>query len=257
MKSNLTKITLLGICLFLYTNSYSQSDSVRLKTLETKVQLIEDYKSNIDQYAKIEIEKHKSDLKAEIDKDYENVRNLFALILLIGVPTTLYGLYEMFWGTKKKIKKAIEEKIEKIVELKREDIIKLINNQAYDRQIKANKKILILSATEEAQEDVKNTTSNMGFKNLIFRLTYSTTAFPENDLIIINNIDGEFHQEKINEIVAENSDEDTFFVAYTSKQIDRNPRMNFANSKFTLYHSILTTLAFTTSIQNISELIDE
>jgi hypothetical protein len=257
MKNNLIKTTFLGILLFLSINTFCQSDSVRLNTLEAKVHLIEDYKSNIDQYAKVELEKHKSELKAEIDKDYENVRNLFALILLIGVPTTLYGLYEMFWGTKKKIKKAIEEKIEKIVELKREDIIKLINNQAYDRQIKANKKILILSVTEEAQEDVKNTTSNMGFKNLIFRLTNSTTALPENDLIIINNIDGEFSQEKINEIVDENSDEDTFFVAYTSKQIDRNPRMNFANSKFTLYHSILTTLAFTTSIQNISELIDE
>lgn len=251
MKNKLLKAKFFGILLFLSTNTYSQSDSVRLKTLETKVQLIEDYKSNIDQYAKIELEKHKAELKADIDKDYENVRNLFALILLIGVPTTLYGLYEMFWGTKKKIKKAIEEKIEKIVELKREDIIKLINNQAYDRQIKASKKILILSMTEEAQEDIKNTTANMGFKNLIFRLTNSTTDLPENDLIIINNIDGEFSQEKISEIIDESSDEDTFFVAYTSKQIDRNPRMNFANSKFTLYHSILTTLAFTSSIRDI------
>lgn len=254
MKNNLVKATFLGILLFLSTNTYSQSDSARLNALETKVQLIEDYKSNIDQYAKVELEKHKSELKAEIDKDYKNVRNLFALILLIGVPTTLYGLYEILWGTKKKIKKAIEEKIEKIVELKREDIIELINNQAYDRQIKANKKILILSVSERAQEDIKNTTANMGFKNLIFRVTNSTTALPENDLIIINNIDGEFSQEKINKIVDENNDEDTIFVAYTSKQIDRNPRMNFANSKFTLYHSILTTLVFTSAIKNINQI---
>jgi len=243
------KIAILGTCLIGHCKSYAQLDSFRLKTLETKVQLIEDYKANIEQFAKVEFEKYKSELKGKIDNDYENVRNLLALILLIGVPTTLYGLYEMLWGVKKKVSKAIEDKIETIVELKREDIIKLINNQASDRQIKENMKILILSETEEAQEVIRNTTSNMGFKNLIFRLANSTVVLPENDLIIINNIDGEFSQVKINEIVNNDTDEDTFIVAYTSKQIDRNPRMNFANSKFTLYHSILTTLRYTTSIK--------
>src|SRR5690606_36743086 len=139
------------------------------KELETKVQLIEDYKSNIDQHSKVELEKHKAELKKSLDENYENVRNLFALILIIGIPSTLYGIYVMFWGVNKKIKKAIEKKIEKIVELKREDMIKLINNQAFDRRIKETKKILIISETEDAQEDIRSTMSNMGFKNLIYR----------------------------------------------------------------------------------------
>ncbi len=243
------KNSLLTLIIFISSSAFGQIDSIRFKELETKVQLIEDYKSNIDQYSKVELEKHKSELKKNFDADYENVRNLFALILIIGIPSTLYGIYVMLWGVNKKIKKAIEEKIEKIVELKREDIIKLINNQAFDRKIKETRKILIISETEEAQEEIRSTTANMGFKNLIFRLTSSSTTWPDNDLIVINNIDGEFSQDKINEIIQDNKDEDSCFVAYTSRQIERNPRMNFANSKYTLYHSILTTLAFTISIR--------
>ncbi|WP_417371947.1 NARF domain-containing protein [Gelidibacter japonicus] len=249
MKNNLLPLTILICSIFTISSTFGQVDSLRFKELETKVQLMEDYKSNIDQYSKVELEKHKAELKKSFDENYENVRNLFALILIIGIPSTLYGIYVMFWGVNKKIKKAIEEKIEKIVELKREDIIKLINNQVFDRRIKETKKILIISETEDAQEDIRSTMSNMGFKNLIYRLTNSTTIWPENDLIVINNIDGEFSQDKINQIIEDNEDEDTCFVAYTSKQIDRNPRMNFANSKYTLYHSILTTLAFITSIK--------
>lgn len=249
MKGNLLTLAVLISSIFTSGFVFGQIDSMSFKELETKVQLIEDYKSNIDQYSKVELEKHKAELKKGVDEDFESIRNLFALLLIIGIPSTLYGVYVMLWGVNKKIKKAIEEKIEEIVELKREDIIKLINNQAFDRRIKETKKILIISETEDAQEDIRSTMSNMGFKNLIYRLTNSTTTWPENDLIVINNIDGEFSQDKINQIIGDNKDEDTCFVAYTSKQIDRNPRMNFANSKYTLYHSILTTLTFITSIR--------
>lgn len=251
MRNNLIVLTILIYSIFTSTSTFGQVDSIRFKELETKVQLIEDYKSNIEQYSKVELEKHKSELKKSFDDDYKNVRNLFALILIIGIPSTLYGVYIMYWGVNKKIKKAIEDKIEKIVELKREDIIKLINNQAFDRKIKETKHILIISETEEAQEEIRSTMANMGFKNLIYRLTGSTSTWPENDLVVINNIDGEFSQDKINRIIADNEDEDICFVAYTSKLIERNPRMNFANSKFTLYHSILTTLAFTTSLKEM------
>lgn len=249
MKNNLLTLVIFISSIFTSGLVFGQIDSIKFKELETKVQLIEDYKSNIKQYSKLELEKYKDELKKNFDEKYENVRNLFALILFIGAPATVYGVYIMFWGVNKKIKKAIEEKIEKIVELKREDIIKLINNQAFDRRIKETKKILIISESEDAEDNIRSTISNMGFKNLVYRLTNSTTTWPENDLVVINNINGEFSQDKINEIIEDNEDEDICFVAYTSKQIDRNPRMNFANSKYTLYHSILTTLAFIASMK--------
>lgn len=50
--------------------------------------------------------------------------------------------------------------------------------------------------------------------------------------------------------MSQESDDDICFVAYTTKTLDRNPRLNFANSKFTLYHSILTTLSFVESVKN-------
>lgn len=240
---------LILIILAINVSIFGQSDSARFKELEMKVKLIEEYKSNIEQYSKIELEKHKSELKENFENDYRNIRNLFVFILIIGIPSSISGIYFMFWGLNKKIKKIVGEKIESIVELKREDIIRLIDNQTFDRKIKETKKILIISETEDAQEDIRSTMSKMGFKKLIFRLTKTTSVWPENDLIIINNIDGEFSQADINQIIDENKDEDTFFVAYTSKQIERTSKMNFANSKFTLYHAILSTLAFISSIK--------
>lgn len=156
----------------------------------------------------------------------------------------------MFWGVNKRIKKAIDDKITTIVEEKREDIIKLIKNQSFDRILKETKKILIISKTEDSQNNIKKIVLGMGFKNLIFRQLNTTRNIPENDLVVFNNIDGNFSQNEIDKIVKSDKREDSCFVAYTLKQLDRNPRMNFANSKFTLYNAILTTLTFMNSIEN-------
>lgn len=156
----------------------------------------------------------------------------------------------MFWGVNKRIKKAIDDKITTIVEEKREDIIKLIKNQSFDRILKETKKILIISKTEDSQNNIKKIVLGMGFKNLIFRQLNTTRNIPENDLVVFNNIDGNFSQNEIDKIVKLDKREDSCFVAYTLKQLDRNPRMNFANSKFTLYNAILTTLTFMNTIEN-------
>ena len=217
--------------------------------LEKRISYLEDYKSNIENVSKIEFQKAKEELKKEIIDDYDNVKNIFSLILLFGIPTTLYGIYMMFWGIKKKVEKLIDDKIETIVEQKREEIIKLVSNQEFENSLKNTKKIVVISPSEDAQIDIKSTMSKFKFKHLIFRINNTTNVIPEHDLIIFNNIDGEFSQAEIDKIMAEESDEDVCFVAYTTKNLDRNSRLNFANSKFTLYHSILTTLSFVESIK--------
>ena len=102
----------------------------------------------------------------------------------------------MFWGVNKRIKKAIDDKITTIVEEKREDIIKLIKNQSFDRILKETKKILIISKTEDSQNNIKKIVLGMGFKNLIFRQLNTTRNIPENDLVVFNNIDGNFSQKR-------------------------------------------------------------
>ena len=240
------KIYGLILSLFTFSFAFSQVDSLTLKNLEMKVNLMEEYKSNIEQYSKIQLERNKDELKNETEK----VFIILAILSIIGLPSTIYTIYMMFWGVNKRIKKAIDDKITTIVEEKREDIIKLIKNQSFDRILKETKKILIISKTEDSQNNIKKIVLGMGFKNLIFRQLNTTRNILENDLVVFNNIDGNFSQNEIDKIVKSDKREDSCFVAYTLKQLDRNPRMNFANSKFTLYNAILTTLTFMNTIEN-------
>ncbi|RZJ88333.1 MAG: hypothetical protein EOO20_13905, partial [Chryseobacterium sp.] len=120
------------VCMFLLQSNYliSQNQTSTTSTdIEKRLSDLENYKENIDNVSKIEVQAAKEDLKKELDSDYETVRNLLVLILGIGLPATSYTVYMMFWGFNKKMKNLINEKIETIVEHKREEIIKLINNQ--------------------------------------------------------------------------------------------------------------------------------
>ncbi len=239
-------------CLFLLQSNYMLSqNSAKLNPtdIERRLSTLENYKENIDNVSKIEVQAAKEELKKEFDSDYKNVRNLLALILGLGLPATLYTVYMMFWGVNKKMKNLINEKIETIVEHKREEIIKLINNQEFEKNLKNNKKLLVISENEDAQDEIKRMMSNFKFKNLAFRINKSFQNIPEHDLIIFNNCDDSLTQQDINEFMDSITDEDTYFVAYTSKQLERNPRLNFANSKFTLYHNILTTLSFVETLK--------
>lgn len=240
------------ICTLLLQSNYliSQNQTnTNSSDFEKRLSNLENYKENINTVSKIEVQAAKEELKKEFDSDYKNVRNLLALILGLGLPTTLYAVYMMYWGFSKKMKNIINEKIETIVEHKREEIIKLINNQEFEKNLKNNKKLLVISENEDAQDEIKRMMSNFKFKNLTFRINKSFQNMPEHDLIIFNNCDDSLTQQDINEFMDSIDDEDTYFVAYTSKQLERNPRLNFANSKFTLYHNILTTLSFVETLK--------
>lgn len=250
--TDMSKVKVIAMMIFIMINCgllFAVNSPDKVVELEKRISYLEDYKSNIDNLSKIEIQKAKDELQKELDAKFEDVEILLKLILLLGVPTTLWGFYMAIWGIKKKVKKLIDDKIETIVEQKREEIIKLVSNQEFEARLKNTKKILVISPTEEAQDEVKKTMSNFKFKNLVFRINNTFNEIPEHDLIVFNNIDGDFPQEEINNIMFEESDEDICFVAYTTKTLDRNPRLNFANSKFTLFHSILITLSFVESIK--------
>ena len=245
------KIKLLAFLTFFSFSTMigKEIDSTKINNLQNRVTQLENYKVNIENVYKAEFQKTHNELVKQIDDDYGNVKNLFTMILIIGVPSSLCGIFMMFLGIKKKVNQTINEKIETIVEQKREDLIKLIQSQEFERRLKETKKILVISENEAAQEEIKSTVEKFKFKNVIYRINKTFVNLPEYDLGIINNCDGEFNQEDVNEIINYSDDEDVCFVAYTTKQLERNPKLNFANSKFTLYHNILNTLSFSETIR--------
>lgn len=232
----------------IFISSISFSQKPKLDTLETRITTLENYKDNIEQLYTINAEKLKKHVDDNVEKKVEDIdeaKKILKWLLFLGIPGTILGLLAVYFGAVKRAKKIIVERIETIVEHKRDDLIKLIETQEYDTKIKNTKKLLVLSPNDQANEKIKATFSKLKFKSVNFRVVTQYVAFNDYDLVIFNDSDGSFSQAVIDDYISNTPDEDISFVAYTIKNLTRNPRINFSNSPFTLYHSILSTLKYT------------
>ncbi|OJW17275.1 NARF domain-containing protein [Mucilaginibacter sp. 44-25] len=224
----------------------SKSD-VRLEQVEKRVQQLENYKSNIDNVSKVQSENLKKYVDDEIKKGMDKVddaKTMITWVLFLGLPATITAIILAYLSAIKRAKKFVIDKIETIVEGKREEIIRLIETEAFDTKLRNLKQLLVISGDEESEESLKKFMTKLKFKNVKYRRAGSFENIPEHDLMIFNTPDGNLTQETIDQFMRNTEDEDTCYVAYTTKQLNRDPRLNFSNSRYTLYHSILSTLKF-------------
>jgi len=243
------KILMIIIVLAGLSLNAQNKDSIRINTLENKVKYLEEYKGNIESVYKIELNNAIRAYEKDFDNKYDSLKNLAYIVLFLGLSSGLWGAYLWFFGIKKKANQIINKKIEDIIEQKREDIIELIQSQEFKRKLKQTKKLLVISDNDEGQKKIKKIMNKFNFKHVAYRINKSYKNLPEHDLVIINNIDGEFKQKHVNKLLEDVDDEDVFFVIYTTERLDSNARLNFANSKFTLYNNIFTTLSFTETLK--------
>lgn len=241
-----SKIATLIACLVFASLSVLGKDK-KTDQLEQRIANLENYKANLDQLYEIKSAQLKSEIIKSADekmKEVEETKRIIYLILYIGLPATVLGLGGVYLSAIKKSKNLIHEKIERIVEHKREEFIKLIETQAFDSKLKKSKKIVVLSPSDNANEQIKQFFTKVKFDEVKFRVVNHYALVEDFDLIVFNDFDGSFSQEIINEYLINIQDEDVCFVAYTTKNLNRNHRVNFSNSPFTLYHSILSTLKY-------------
>jgi len=236
---------LLAIFLFISVAGFNQkSDTI---SLSLRIKNLEEYRENLEKIYQLRSEELNKTINEKIDaktKEVTEANKTLSLFLLIGIPATLGGLVIVYFGATMKAKKMMIEKIEKIVEHKREEIIRLIETQEFDTKLRRTKKLMVLSPTEEAQESIKPFFSKVKFENVNFRIVSAYQDFSEYDLIVFNDHNSPFDEDIIQEYLNNAKNEDTTFVAYTSRQLKRDHRMNFSNNRFTLYHSILSTLKY-------------
>lgn len=232
----------------------SFSQKTKLDTLETRIVTLENYKDNLEQLYTIKAENLKKYIDDTVDNKVEEIdesMKILKWLLFIGFPATILGLIGVYYSGVKKARKMIVDRIETIVEHKREDLIKLIETQEFDTKLKNTKKLLVLSSNETASENVKRIFSKLKFKTVHFRVVTQYVTYTDYDLVIFNDSDGLFNQAVIDDYIANTPDEDISFVAFTIKSLTRHPRINFSNSPFTLYHSILSTLKYTEILKAI------
>jgi hypothetical protein len=249
-------IILIGFFLVFSAFTGIKLDTNKINNLENRVKHLEEYKTDIDLYSKTAVLGIKNDSNSEIKAQFKNIEEakmLLYILLAMGLPTTLWGVYMMFWGITKKTNKLISEKIETIVEHKREDLIKLFDSQEFDTRLRNTKKILVISGTIESQESIQNLIKRLNFKTVIYRVAERDTNLPEHDLLIFNDWEGNLGQNFIDSILQNTDDEDVSFVAYTNQRLTPDHRLNFSNNRYTLYHSMMSTLKYSEILNTVEE----
>jgi hypothetical protein len=232
------------LMLFLFEAATAQP---KVDSLVSRVKNLEDYERNIEKLYQINAEKLNKHVDEKVDeslKEIEESKKILALLLYLGIPATVISLLIAYFGAISKSKKIMVEKIEKIIEHKKEEIIAIIETQEFDTKLKKEKKLIVISQTSESQEMIKNLISRFQFRNVTYTILANYQPLEEFDLLIFDNLE----QAEIDQYVADNTD--ACFVAYTKKRLEnRNDRLNFSNSAFTLYHNILSSLKYSTIIK--------
>lgn len=240
-----TKHILIAIFFCLSAKVFGQKlDST---SLSLRVHNLEEYRANLEKLYQLSAKELNQAVDAKIDektKDLTEAHKTLSLLLWVGVPGTMIALLGVYFGATIKAKKMMVEKIEKIVEHKREEIIRLIETQEFDTRLRKTKKLMVLSSTEKAQDLIKAFFTRVQFSSVNYRIVGTYQDFGDYDLIVFNDCGDQFDENIIDEYLKNAKNDDVSFVAYTSRQLKRDPRLNFSNSQFTLYHSILSTLKY-------------
>lgn len=235
--------------------SYAQPNP-EIKALDDRVSALESYKIDIATLSDARSETLKNKVEADIKealKEIEDSKKTLDLLVYLGLPLTV-GAFLIGWiGVIWYIKKLVSDRISTLIEKKREDIIRLVETEAFDNRLRNTKKILVISGDEKSSESIRKFLEKLKFKKVTYRIVGAFNDVPEHDLMIFNTPEGELSEQSINEFMQSSEDEDNCYVAYSSKRLEPNPRLNFSNSRFTLYHSILSTLKYSEITKFIEE----
>lgn len=222
---------------------FAKNDTIKVSEIDRRLTALEQYKEMMSAQAKLDYEKSAKKLEDNIDEKTNTILWTFGTFTVLALAAL--GINALnFWTLNKKIENKINSKIEGIIEQKREDILSIVKDEEYERKLKQTKIILVISSSRVAEEQIKHTFSKFDFNNVKFRVKDSFQTIPENDIIVFNNLNGELDQVFINSIVNNINDDEKCYIGYTTTNLARHEQFNFANSRFTLYHQLLSTLKF-------------
>ncbi|PIE35706.1 hypothetical protein CSA56_03055 [candidate division KSB3 bacterium] len=198
-------------------------------------------------------------LQNDVGKFKNEVRGENIVIIVIGALLAAFGVGSYF-KTKNWAEKKIYERVEETIKTESEQLRRLVEQQKFETEIKENKRIALLSPTEEKMKEVEEYFDDMKFKGVYPRLFHDVfdveqgrvkRGFRENsyDLIVFNQLGPE-------EIIAyiDQSKMDAFMVYWTdTENLDIDPRrkkkINLANAPFTLYARTMEILRFQAAVK--------
>lgn len=255
MKNKLLLAVLLltALPLILYPN-----DTKSIDQLDKRVEFLENYnKEIIDK----RFENKSTELSNKIDNELLQATNKISdqyrvieitggvIVLLIAIGVGAMG-YQYIWGFKKQADKLLRNRLDTHIKENTHLIIDIIASQKTENIIKTKRQILIIAGSEKEKDQTSDLLKGLGFNLINSVVVNKFQDTPKSDLIIFSCNDRTIPHNLILDFMKNDSAE-TNFIFYSN--VDRikieseeeySERVNFANSKYTLYHQIISTLSF-------------
>lgn len=243
------------ITILCYTPLIAQ-DSSSLKGITDRITLLESYNKEIlDKKFETKSTELTNKIDYEVNKAKDEVLDqmwiikitggIIALVLAAGIGVLLY---KYFVGLEKLADRMLKKKLANHLADNSQYIIDMITSQKTENLIKKNKKLLVLSGNDAEKDASEQLLTGMGFRNLQFVTTTEVENLPKADLVIFSNRNEALAESIMLDYLERSGDNDSFI--FYGKRLNIDPqraysdRINFANSKFTLYHQIINTLSF-------------
>lgn len=235
------------------------SDSLRINDIDNRLKNLESYKNEVlDQKFETKAEALSNQVNQEVSKAKEEVikagDSINDKIWMFGIGGGIVvvilgaGFAMSLSNIKKSGEAMLKNKLEGHLSENSDYIIDMITSQKSENRIRKEKKILILAPNHEVSIRTTNLLKGMGFEDLNALEVSSYNELQNADLILFSNMDGLMDEALILEFM-EKSGNDSSFIFY-GKRLNHNgnadyaERLNFANSRHTLYHQIINTLTF-------------
>ncbi|MFN8415755.1 MAG: NARF domain-containing protein [Cytophagaceae bacterium] len=249
----LAVLLLTAFPLILYPN-----DTKSIDRLDKRVEFLENYnKEIIDK----KFENKSTELSNKIDNELLQATNKISdqyrvieitggvIVVLIAIGVGAMG-YQYIWGFKKQADKLLRNRLDTHIKENTHLIIDIIASQKTENIIKTKRQILIIAGSEKEKEQTYDLLKKWGFNLINSVVVNKYQDVPKSDLIVFSCNDRTLPHNLILDFMKKDSEECSFIfysnVGRLNVETDEaySERVNFANSKYTLYHQIISTLSF-------------
>ena len=221
-------------------------------TIEQRVKLLEQYNEQIlDEKFNIASAKLNGEIELELKRATTSLDERISILKIVGIIISLGlgGLVYTSWrNAKRTMEKMLEKKLKSHLADNINHLVDVITSQKTENLIKKSKKILLLGSSEKECDSATKLLKSMQFDHVSCKAVKYYEKLPENDLVVFCNMNNSTHQELVVEFI-EKGDSDDVFIYYGGRlnldsKSSHYDKVNFANSRYTLYHQIINTLSF-------------
>ena len=254
MKKIVSTVIIAFICYSVFPQKVTQDKinewDKKIISIENRVDVIEMHKSNLTDKFKnksesldIKVDK----IESKLQKDYNYIEILvwsFGSIAILGLLTLFISIYKYIH---KVAKVKIDEKFDSLFNNEKDKLIQLIDSQILENSLRKQKKILVLTETNDSDSYVRSFFLKMGFEKVTYISISAYQNVPDDiDLVFINNESEGISDQLIENYI--NGVQGKLIFHFGAKRINLNwlseNKIAIANNRVQLYGNLINALKY-------------